>query len=159
MKERSLQDRLWAFRWPAIIVAVVLGLAVIQVLRVNPPKEKQQPSGPPPVDYTEAGPLLNGYIDVPAQDFFSKKIDLNRTAGLTGSFRTSQQRATVEVLVMTDQEFSKWSAGEDHKALARTNYVPGGKINAGLSPGSYFLVIDNRKNDQARSVFTDISLD
>ena len=102
---------------------------------------------------------MNGYLNVGASEFISKKITLNRRAKLSGSFRTSQMRATVEVLVVKEEEFEKLNTGLDPASLAKTNYVPGGKINVVLDPGTYFLIIDNRKNDQPRSVFTDINLE
>src|SRR5687767_2569667 len=89
--------------WLAIVMVVALILLIMQAVRVNPPLS----SGPLPERrvYTERGPIIPGSIEVEPNGFFSQKIDLNRKARLVGSFKTSDLRARVSVLVLSDIEF------------------------------------------------------
>ncbi len=144
--------------WPVIIAVVLVLLALIQIVRVNQPKssvsEKVEQL------YTSNGPLVTGTIAIQPRDFFSKRINLNRRSKLTGTFRTADLRSEVSTLVIDEQHLEQWKTGsEDHKFLSRTGYVPGGKVSLVLEPGAYLLLIDNRENDEGRTVHADFQLE
>jgi hypothetical protein len=143
--------------WSAIIVVVLLLLALMQFVRVNQPKpsgeEKTQPL------YTSKGPLVNGPVTIQPRDFFSKHLNLNRRLRLTGTFRTANLRSRVSTLVISAQHLQPWKLGSDHPFLARTGYVPGGKVNLVLEAGTYVLLIDNREGDENQSVDVDFHLE
>ena len=138
--------------WSAIIVVVLLLLALMQIVRVN-----QKPSGEEL--YTSKGPLVNGPVTIQPRDFFSKHLNLNRRLRLTGTFRTANLRSRVSTLVISAQHLQPWKLGSDHPFLARTGYVPGGKVNLVLEAGTYVLLIDNREGDENQSVDVDFHLE
>jgi hypothetical protein len=152
------EESIWHWRWPIIVVAVLLILFGIQVLRVNvrptvPNSEVETRT------YSTSGPLVSGEILIQAADYYSKRIDLNRRAKISGEFRTGDIKSRVSVLVIGESDFEKWKLGSDYEAVAQTGYVPGGKIIHVLDAGAYFLIIDNRRNDTGRSVWADFVLE
>ena len=143
--------------WPVGVAVVVLSLAGIQFFRVNRPRDV----APAEIQktYTQAGVLISRNLVLPARDFYSQQIDLNRPSELAGSFRTPSTSQRVGVLVLSQANFEAWRTGAEFQSLARTGYIPGGKINLRLSPGTFFLVIDNRENDTEQRVYADFGLD
>ena len=67
-------------------------------------------------------------------------------------------KARVAVLVVDETDFEKWKQQSEFKGRVSTGYVPGGKINPVLEPGSYYLIIDNRANETPLSVQTNFTL-
>jgi len=152
------EKRSWNRIWPGVVVAVAITLFAIQIFRVNQPT----PSAPEPEPrvYTTAGPLVSGQLVIPANDFYSNRIDLNRRTKLSGSFRTGSTRALVSVLVVNESNFDLWNAGQsNYRALTKTGYVPAGRISLVLEPGIYFFIIDNRESADPRSVTVDFLLE
>jgi hypothetical protein len=159
MLERyKTEESIWRWRWPIIGIAVVAVLLGIQMLRVN--KRPAAPTSAPETHmYTRSGPLVSGEIVVPPADYYSSRIDLNRRAKVSGEFRTADLKSRVSVLVIREDDFENWKLDSGYGALAQTGYVPGGKINSVLEPGTYLLIIDNRRNDDNRFVRTDFILE
>ena len=147
----------WTWRWPVGVTIVLLALAGIQFFRVNRPRDAA------PVEiqktYTQPGVLISRNLVLPARDFYSQQIDLNRPSQLSGTFRTPSTSQRVDVLVLSEADFDAWRTGAQFQPLARTRYVPGGKLNTPLTPGTFFLVIDNRENEVEQRVYADFSLD
>lgn len=142
--------------WPAIAVAVVLLLAVIQIARVN----KQRPTESRTTEtYTPRGNLIQDNIRIAAGDFYSSRIDLNRRSKLTGTFRTDSVKSNVSVVVMDEPNFNNWKLNLGYTAVTETGYVPGGRVAPALAPGTYFLVIDNRRNDAPRYLRVEFNLE
>ena len=133
--------------WPAVVGALLIFVALIQIVRMNEPK----PPAAVTDTYTGRGVLVQEVINIPARDFYVTRINLNRRAKITGSFRTDSLGSHVSVLVVDEKNFNNWKLGLDNSALVKTGYVPGGKISPVLNPGVYFLVIDNL-SDEPRSV-------
>jgi hypothetical protein len=141
--------------WPALVGVLLILVAIIQIARVN----RERPREAPIVDaYTASGPLVSDVIKVPAGDFFTKRINLNRRGKISGTFRTENLKAPVSVIVMDEKNFDNWKLGLEHSAVVQTGYVPGGKISPVLEPGVYFVVIDNR-SETPRSVNVDFTLE
>lgn len=146
----------WNRIWPAIVGAVAIALVAIQIFRVNHPS----PRTPKPRLYTTAGPLVTGKLVIPANDFYSNRIDLNRRTKLSGTFRTTSTRERVSVLVVNESNFDSWNSGQsNYRALTKTGYVPAGRISLILEPGIYFVIIDNRESGDANSVSADFLLE
>jgi hypothetical protein len=146
----------WLWAWIAVVVIAIL--AVIQVLRVNPPA-REPSAGPPVVRYTD-GTVIDGQISLPAGDILSYPIRLNRTAYLKGEFKTGGQKVLVECLVLDPENFVKWKQGNEPKTLVRTSKVPAGLVNRRLEAGEYHLVFDNRhSSEQAAKVTVSFSVD
>ena len=147
----------WHWTWPVGVAVVLLALASIQLFRVNRPRDV----APAEIQktYTQAGVLISRNLVLPARDFYSQQIDLNRPSQLSGSFRTPSTSQRVGVMVLSEADFDAWRTGAEFQTLARTGYIPGGKINLPLSPGTFFLVIDNRENDIEQRVHADFNLD
>jgi hypothetical protein len=144
--------------WPIIAITVVAALIVIQALKVN--KSEETPvAAPVPVAYSTPGPLLSGNITIGGGEFSSNRISLNRRAKLSGEFQTGSVKSKVAVVVVDEQNFEKWKLQADFKSRVGTGYVPGGKINPVLEPGTYFLIIDNRTNPNPQSVQVDFVLE
>ena len=149
--ERSI----WIWRWPLIAIAVLAALTVIQIIRVNKPA----PSPAVIRTYTPAGPLASGEITVAASSYHAVRVDLNRRARISGTFRTSDLKSRISVLVIRESQLEAWKNDLEFEQQARTGYVPGGKINLVLEPGAYLIVFDNRENETPRIVLADITLE
>ena len=143
--------------WSAIIIVVLVFLAAMQILRVN----SRRPSAPAEeaVFYTEKGSLVNETVGIPAGEFYLKRLDLNRRARLTGTFRTSNLKNRVNAFVIEEKFFEGWKRNATVPALARTGSVPGGKVNLVLGPGRFLLLLDNREGDQPQNVAADFLLE
>ncbi|HEX6126972.1 MAG TPA: hypothetical protein VFZ23_16485 [Pyrinomonadaceae bacterium] len=150
--------RLQSWSWPAIIGVVLLFLAGLQTLRVNQRHFKAAESEPVPI-YTSAGSLVTGTITIPAGEFYSNRLSLNRRLRLTGTFRTANLRNRVSASVIGERYFEDWKQGAQTPTFARTGYVPGGKISLLLEPGAYILLIDNRQNHEPQNIQTDFLLE
>lgn len=159
LQERDFEKRIWRARWPIIVGVVASALVIVQIIRVNQPVQHNKEEIVSPIKYTERGPLLNGYVPIAANEFFSTRIEVNRRAKLSGMFRMPSIKSRVGVLVLSEASFENWKSGQSYQPVAETGIIPGGKINAGLEPGVYFLVIDNRHNGSEQSVYADFSLD
>lgn len=146
---------IWDWRWPLIVIAVLALIVGIQMLRVNKP----EPVAPETSAYTARGFLTSGDVLIPAAGYHSIRIDLNRRARVSGVFRTPDVKSRVSVLVLSEANFDNWKLGEDFVPITQTGYVPGGKISPVLEAGSYFLVIDNRRNDTAQKVRAEFELE
>jgi hypothetical protein len=68
-------------------------------------------------------------------------------------------KSKVAIVVVEEANFEKWKLQTDFKPRVGTGYVPGGKINPVLEPGTYFLIIDNRSNPNPQSVQTNFVLE
>ena len=158
LKDHELEKRLWRVRWPAIAFVVVLVLAVIQAIRVNqPPPPSSEPAQL--VKYAGKGPLLTGEIAIAPNSFHATRIDLNRRAKLSGTYRTPNTKQTVSVIVLDETNFENWKAQQNYQALVETGFVPGGKISPVIGPGTFFLVLDNRTNSNSQLVTMDVGLE
>ena len=149
--------RSWIRSWPVIITVVAAILGGVHILRVNQPQH-HAPSAPN-TSYTAEGPLITGRLVIPPSDFHSHRIDLNHTARLSGSYRTPNIRQLVSVIVLTEEEFARWKDGREFQFVVQTGFVPGGKINRVLGAGTYFLIVDNRPNDDAQTVDVEFTLE
>ena len=149
------ERHLWRWIWPALVGVVLLSIAGIQMLRVNPP----QPAPANTIGYTAPGALISDALVIPAGEFYSHRLDLNRKAKLSGEFQTGSVKALISILVLNETNFENWQAGRDYSAFARTGNVPGGKIAPVLEPGVYFLIVDNRSGDSTRTVRTRFVID
>ena len=149
--ERSI----WIWRWPLIAIAVLAALTTIQLIRVNRPK----PAPAVVRSYTPPGRLLSGEISIPSADYHAVRVDLNRRTKITGTFRTSDLKSTISVLVIKESELEAWKSNSKFEQHTRTGYVPGGKINPVLDPGTYMIIFDNRQSETPRIVTADITLE
>ncbi len=146
----------WKVVWPAVIVGTLFGLVAIQMIRVNRPRSTVVAELPQP--YTSPGTIGGGTLTIGSRNYYSNRLYLNRRSKLVGTFRTPNVRSHVLVLVLDETNFEKWKTGADHQSLARTGYVPGGKIAVALDPGTYFLIIDNQQGNEELSIQTDFAL-
>ena len=154
-KKLGTERSIWIWRWPLIAVAVLAALTVIQLIRVN---NKPPPAPTVTRSYTPSGQLVSGDIQVAASDYHATRIDLNRRAKISGAFRTSDLKSTVAVFVIKESELEAWKGNLKFEQETRTGYVPGGKINPVLAPGTYLLIFDNRHNETPRTVKAEIAL-
>lgn len=150
------EKHIWNWRWPLIAVIVLLFFVVIQILRVN---DSPLQNASEPEAYASLGPLTTGNLIIPARDFYSNRINLNRRAKLSGEFRTGGVKLRVSVLVLNETNYDNWARGLSYDSEAQTGYVPVGKVGPMLEPGTYFLIIDNRLNDSSQSVLADFVLE
>ena len=137
--------------WPVVVLVVLAVLLGIQMVRVNR-RENAPAAAVAPVTYSTPGPLLSGDIKIAAGDFVSSQIRLNRRAKISGEFQTGRMKSRVAVIVIDEADFEKWKQQPNFKGRVGTGYVPAGKINPILEPGSYYLIVDNRANESPLSV-------
>ena len=147
----------WNWGWPGIIAVVVLVMVLLQVARVNGPRQDAHPTEAP--IYSQAGNLVRGPISIPAGEFYQTRLSLNRRAKVSGSFSTPGLVARVAAAVIKESDLEGWKSGAEIKTLSRVGYVPGGKISVVLEPGTYLLLIDNRNNSGQQVVNADFDLE
>jgi hypothetical protein len=158
-ERNNAEESIWRWRWPIIAIAVVAFLVGIQFVRVNKPTTSPI-SGSETRLYTKDGLLVSGQLFIPAADHYSSRIDLNRRARISGEFNTADLKSRVSVLVIKEADFESWKSGlQFNNSIVETGYVPGGKISPVLEPGTYFLIIDNRRNNTPQSVRADFALE
>lgn len=155
LRKIESEKMIWRWRWPLIAIVVLGSLLSIQMLRVNKPSHVARETR----TYSTPGSLISGDLLIPAAGYRSIRIDLNRRAKVAGEFKTSDISSRVSVLVLTETEFGNWKDGFEYKSLTETGYVPGGKIGPVLNVGVYFLIIDNRKNDNPQTLRADVVLE
>lgn len=152
---KEVVDRKSFWQWPAIVIAVLLFVALVQILRVNDRPHEASTVEP----YVSSGPLIEDNIQIAAHEFYARRISLNRQTKLSGVFGTDSIKSHVSVLVMDEKNFNNWKADMYYEAVTQTGYVPGGKVEPVLQPGNYFLVIDNRRSEVPRSVRAEFILE
>lgn len=136
-------------RWPLILIAVIMILGGIQLITVNPPV----PTQPQPEKfYTNSGPILEGNYTLPGRNYLAVRMDFNRRVKLTGRFRAAERKMLVSCIVLDAGNFELWKSGAKYLRLAETGYLPGGRINLVIEPGTYYLVLDNRNSNEDRPV-------
>jgi hypothetical protein len=139
-------ERIWF--WVKIAIVVLVILAVFQLFRVN----NEQPTvGPMVVRYTH-GSVIEGAVKVPAGNFLSYRIDLNRAVTLRGYFDTMSDGSRIECLVLDEVNFEKWKGLDDFVAISETGHLPTAILNPRIGPGIYHLVFSGRMNP-----YTDVS--
>lgn len=156
-EETEAEKRRWSWTWPIAVVVLIAALAAIQVLRVNRPRDVS--TSEIKRIYTPAGILISRNLVLGPGDFYTQQIDLNRRSQLIGSFRTPKTSQHVAVIVINESDLEPWRSGAEVRTFASTGYIPGGKINLSLSPGTYLLIIDSRQNEIEQHVFAEFSLD
>lgn len=139
-----------SYFWLRIFVGVIAVVGIIQLIRVNRPAPVAE-QRPAPVKYT-SGPVVEGTIEVPAGEFLSYEIKLNRHATLTGNFKTSGYKGTVGVIALDEANFANWRDGREFKWVSKTGALPGGNLTAKLQAGNYYLVFDNRHSADSNKV-------
>lgn len=130
-----------SYFWLRILSVVILIVGLIQIFRVNSPAPVVEK--PVQVKYT-SGTLVEGKVEIPAGEFLSYEIKLNKRASLKGKFTTEKLKGSVGCLALNAENYARWREGEEFQAVAKTGTVPGGNLNARLEPGDYYLVLDNR---------------
>ncbi len=151
----NTEKDIWRWRWPWIVIVVLAILFGIRVLQIN--KREPIPSQTPA--YTAKGRLIWGDVTVPAGNHYSMRIELNRRARVSGVFRTAEVKKRVSVLLVKESDFESWKLDMNYNFVSRTGYVPWGKINPVLEAGTYFLIIDNRRNNYPQSVQAEFVLE
>lgn len=138
--------------WALIIPVFLTAAYVFNSFRVNtkPPVQFK-------LEYTQKGTLAEETFLVPAGDFHSYKIVLNRSEVLSGSFKTTGLTRRIGCVVLDGENFEKWRSGGEYKAVVETGFLPGGKINSVIGPGTFFLVFDNRTGENAETRQVEIS--
>lgn len=141
-----------AYFWLRVF-AVVFGIVmVVQLVRVNRPATSPSVAERPQVRYSQPGEIVAGRIVVPAGSFLSYPIKLNRKALVRGDYRTENLKGTIGCFVLDAGNFDAWREGKEFDPVLRTGNVPGGRVNASVSPGDYFFVIDNRHSPKEERV-------
>lgn len=153
------QKRNWNWTWAGIASVVLILIAVIQVVRVNPPtRSADSPVEGNPV-WTE-GKIFDGVAEIPANGFLSFPVNLNRKATFKGFFRTGSNDRRLGATIIKSTDLENWKAGNDVAPIVSTGPVPRGFITRVIEPGNYFLLIDNRMNAEAmKLVETDFSVE
>lgn len=132
----------WSYTWAGIVGVVVIIIAVIQIVRVNPPAEKSVAAEVKP-KWTE-GEVFKGPGQVAAGEELSYPINLNRRATLKAYFTTGKNDIKLASALIQAEDFNMWKSGSEVKTIVSTGMVPRGTITRVLEPGNYLFVLDNR---------------
>jgi hypothetical protein len=148
----------WKYTWSGIIGVVVIIIALIQIVRVNPP-EKEQAAAESKTIWTD-GEVFNGPAEVTAGEFLSFPLKLNRKVTLKAYFTTGKSDKRLECLVIAEKDFNMWKSGSEVPMLLTTGVVPRGTITKVLEPGNYLFILDNRVGTETlKLIETQISVE
>lgn len=138
------QKRNWNWTWAGIASVVLILIAVIQIVRVNPPSRSSETAQSKPI-WTE-GTIFSGVAEVTANGFLSFPVNLNRKATLKGFFTTGSSDRRLGATIIRSGDLDNWKAGSEVPTIVSTGAVPRGFITRVIEPGNYVLIIDNRMN-------------
>lgn len=142
------QKRNWNWTWAGIASVVLILIAVIQVVRVNPPSRSADTPAESKAIWTE-GTIFSGVAEIPANGFLSFPVNLNRKATFKGFFRTGSDDRRLGATIIRSTELENWKADSEVAPIVSTGSVPRGFITRVIEPGHYVLLIDNRMNGDA----------
>lgn len=138
---------------------VVVALFILNLFRVNRPTADGNAATPEAHIYTE-GVVAAGNLNIEPDSFLQYKIDLNRRAKVKGKFQVPSGKPRIACLILTESDFEKWISGGIYQTVTSTGNVPSGTINRVLTPGVYFLVLDNRASkDKPANVELDFTVE
>ena len=148
----------WKYTWSGIIGVVIIIIALIQIVRVNPP-ESPQAAAEPKIVWTD-GEVFKGPAEVAAGEFLSFPLKLNRRVTLKAFFTTGKSDKRLDCLVIAEKDFNMWKSGGEVQFATTTGVVPGGTINKVLDPGNYIFILDNRTGTETiKLIETNISVE
>jgi hypothetical protein len=148
----------WKYTWGGIIGVVIIIIAVIQIVRVNPP-ERQQAQAEPKVVWTE-GEVFKGPAEVAAGEFLSFPLKLNRKVTLKAYFTTGKSDMRLGSMVISEKDLHMWKSGSEVPMVMTTGFVPRGTITKVLESGNYVFIFDNRDGTETiKLIETDISVE
>ena len=153
----SFSDQLLRWNWQRTAIVIVAMLAILQLYRANRP-----PSPAPPnraVIYTASGPIVDAAVTVPAGDFVSYKLDLNRRANISGTFWSGNKGVEITCMVADAANFEAWKDGKPARHVIDTGEVPAGQIDRKLEPGTYYLVLSNRAGKSDKTLRAGFRID
>ena len=138
---------------------VVVAFFILNLFRVNRPILDANAADTEAHVYTE-GVVVSGNANIEPDSFLQYKIDLNRRAKLKGMFQVPSGEPRIAGLILTESDLEKWMSGGNFQAVTSTGQVPSGTINRVLTPGVYFLVLDNRvSKDKPAKVELDFNVE
>ena len=142
-----------------VVGCVVVGLFILNLFRVNRPISDGNAATAETHVYTE-GVLVSGNANIEPDSFLQYKIDLNRRAKLKGTFQVPSGKPRIACLILTESDLENWKSGGGLKPVTSTRDVPSGTISRVLSPGVYYLVLDNRASkDKPANVGVDFAVE
>lgn len=114
----SFSDQLLRWNWQRTVIVIVAMLAILQLYRANRPP----PPAPPnrAVIYTASGPIVDAAVTVPAGDFVSYKLDLNRRANIYGTFWSGKKGVEITCMVADAANFEAWKGGKPARHVLLT---------------------------------------
>lgn len=136
----------WNWSWGGIVLVVLVILAAIQLVRVNPPDDRTNGREEKNILWTN-GTLISGTIEVEAGGHLTYPINLNKRVTLNGFFTTGDSSKRLACSIIAASDLNAWRAGKTVPILNTTGPVPRGLIKRVLEPGYYTLIIDNRTNN------------
>jgi hypothetical protein len=142
--------------WLKIIAAVAVIVVIASFFMVN--REVPRPVDLPAVEYS-SGEVAVGEFEIPEDGELSFRILLNRRSLLKGDFASVGKLKRIECLVLDVENYQARKSGGEWKALSRTGYVPGGRLNRELSPGEYRVVVDAQDGEGPVAVRLDLVLE
>ena len=126
-------------KWMA---AVFAGLLLITISCGGETSENNKTANAAP-KYTY-GTIVDETVTVPAGDYITFDINLNRKASINGRFYSENYESNFGMMILDEENFKKFEAGEDYKHVVSAGVTPGGRTNRNLEPGIYKIILDNR---------------
>ncbi len=137
--------------WPHILSVVLFLLIGIHFYRVN--AVTSTAAGDTSVFKSTNGTIVDGQIVVAAEDYLSFKMDFNRRVTVKGWFATGTSNKRIECLLLNKNAFELWKNGKEFNSVARTGFLPSGKMEHVVEPNTYFLIFSNQKPGEPEKAF------
>lgn len=138
--------------WLTLVFCLLAALFLINLVRVNVPDRKTAAATPFVAPHTE-GTIASEVARIDAGGFLSFRANFIHRATVNGQFRVDGNGPWVTFLILDEDNYQKWRAGEEFAAAVSTGRVPSGRVARVLEAGTYFLIFDNRLSE------TDVVLD
>lgn len=143
----------WTYIWGGIALIVIGVIVVLQLVRVNPPRDEVINNAPTAPLWT-SGSIVKGKAVVAAKDILTFNVNLNKRSDLKGTFTTNDSSKRLGNLMIKAADLEKWKAGEQVQTVFTTvRPVPQSLVNRNVEAGNYLLIFDNRANEKEMNLY------
>jgi hypothetical protein len=133
--------------WLSMLFCVLSIIFVLNLIRVNIPERNAATATPFVPPHTE-GKIASEIARIDAGSFLPYRANFNHRVNVKGQFNVDRDGPWITLLIMDENNFQQWQAGEKFGTVLSTGKVPTGKVDRVLAAGTYYFVFDNRSSEK-----------